>query len=236
MNVRTLLVSFLVGVVVAGGATWLVLRSQAGAGATGDATPHDAVESAERPGAPASSSSAVPGISTEQLLALESENRELEGELSRLEARLVELKPPPLDPDAFRFGLAAKTPAFDKADWPVLVGHAAELSKLLAELREKIISGEDMGPGFQQRIVKHNTPLALFAVAFGAEMEDTTPNGAYTHPAVVSNMIRAALRDAGKPPHARSGDRHQDGWRRLGRRDAACGGRDLVLGAGCARR
>ena len=179
MNLRTLLVSFVVGAVVAGGVTWLVLRRGGGDGET-HAAPSATDDAARRPAT--LQPGADVGVSTEELLALESENRELEGEVARLEARLLELKPPPLDPDAFRFGLAAKTPAFDKADWPVLVGHAAELTKLLAELRERILDGRDVDAGFQQRLVKHNTPLALFAVAFGAEMEDTTPNGAYTHP------------------------------------------------------
>ena len=196
MNVRTLVVSFLVGAVVAGGAAWLLLRRGTDAGVVADAPP--AASGAADP-APDPEPAPAAGVSTEQLLALEAKNRELEGEAARLEARLTELEPPPLDPDAFRFGLPEKTPAFDKADWPTLCGHAAELSKLLAELRERIVTGQDVGAGFQQRIIKHNTPLALFAVAFGAEMEDATPNGAYTHPAVVANMIRAALQDAGKP-------------------------------------
>lgn len=197
MNLRTLLVSFVVGAVVAGGATWLVLRRGAGDGAIDAPAPTAPDDTARRPAT--LQPGADVGVSTEDLLTLEAENRELEGEVARLEARLTELRPPPLDPDAFRFGLPEKTPAFDKADWPMLCGHAAELSTLLADLRERIVTGQDVGAGFQQKLMKHNTPLALFAVAFGAEMEDTTPNGAYTHPAVVANMIRAALQEAGKP-------------------------------------
>lgn len=198
MPLRTLIVSFLLGAVVAGGVTWLVLTPRSADETAADAT------TAKDAGAPAATDVGdVPtpeeGPGTAELLALEAQNRDLEGEVERLEARLLELKPPPLDPDAFRFGLPEKTPAFDKADWHDLSGKAAKLTAILAELRERVVNGQEVDGAFQARIIQANQPLATFAGTFGAEMEDLTPNGAYTHPAVVANMIRAALEDAGKP-------------------------------------
>ncbi len=198
MHARTLILAFLVGAIVAGGLTWLIRRSGTEA----------AQVIADAPDSPRGADPAVnitprtepapgPGTGTasnEDLVALEAANRRLEEEIARLEARVLELKPPPLDPNAFRFGLPAKTPAFDKADWPVLSDHAGKLSKLLLELKDVMGGGDAPPRKLLQDIGLANHPLALFAVAFGGDMEDVSANGAYTHPAVVSNMVRAALR------------------------------------------
>jgi hypothetical protein len=73
----------------------------------------------------------------------------------------------------------------------------ADLAKNLAgelnELPEIIARGEQPSQAKISRIVKYNSPLASFAVAFGNDTKDATPNGAFTHPAVIANLIRASL-------------------------------------------
>lgn len=195
MNFTNLLLSFLLGALIVGGVTWLALRGGepevvAGrASATGEAVTDPASE-ATAPDAP---------DAVDRFFGLTAENRDLEKDVKRLQARLVELNPPPFDPAAFRFGLPEKADAFDQAKWPELSGHMTALGKVLAPLRESLAAGRQPSGKELADIVKHNTPLEEFAVRFGGDLDDSTPNNSYTHPAVVANLVRASLMGASDP-------------------------------------
>ncbi len=127
----------------------------------------------------------------EQLNALTAEKAALEKE------RLAALQP--FDPKALRFGLVGPTPNFDKADWDQLAIHVSEMAKILPRLRDDLAAGKELGPDVAQAIGEHNTPLAIFAISTADELKGTGPNGAYTHPAVIANLMRAALLAANDP-------------------------------------
>ena len=104
-----------------------------------------------------------------------------------------------LAPLVFRFGLGDSTPVFDRADWPKLGGHLVELAKAITTLPDAIASGQGIDMATRQKLQQHNTPLAGFAVGAAQELGGTGPNGAFTHPAVMANLMRAALEAAGQP-------------------------------------
>ncbi|MHC4599955.1 MAG: hypothetical protein ACYS47_13210, partial [Planctomycetota bacterium] len=125
---------------------------------------------------------------------------ELRDELSRLREELETVTAPPVRrPEVFRFGLGEKTPTFDKADWKGLSNNMIELSKLILDIFDPITKGQDPSPTAIKKVQKYNMPLAIFAVKAAEEIEGTGPNGSFTHPAVVANLIRAALVNAGDP-------------------------------------
>jgi RNA polymerase sigma-70 factor (ECF subfamily) len=105
----------------------------------------------------------------------------------------------PLDPKALRFGLGGPTPNFDKADWADLSSHMTEMTKMMPKLREQLARGESPGAELGQAIGEHNMPLAMFAMATAGELNGSGPNGAYTHPAVLANLMRSALIAANDP-------------------------------------
>jgi len=131
-------------------------------------------------------------------------------EVERLRAELAKLRTAPAsDPaasaggttanDRFRFGLAGKTPVFDGADWTELGGHLTALAEVIGELRTAISEGREMDMATRQKLMQHNSPLAAFALQATKELGGTGPNGAYTHPAVMAQLIRAALANANAP-------------------------------------
>jgi hypothetical protein len=161
-----------------------------------DAASRAAPEDAPADGleAPSDARGAAPALEASEVARLE----------ARWQTRVKELEakaaaPPPLDPKALRFGLSGATPVFDGADWTELAGHMTELAKVLPKLRDDLASGKEMGPEMQNAIQQHNMPLASFAVAASRELKGSGPNGAYTHPAVIANLIRAGLIAAGDP-------------------------------------
>jgi hypothetical protein len=131
---------------------------------------------------------------------LEKENLELQARLRELQAKVDELTAPPVRaPEVFRFGLGEKTPAFDKADWKDLSTHMSELAKAMPKLADEITKTHNVSDSTRRLLQKHNLPLAKFAIEAAGEIEGTGPNGSYTHPAVIANLIRAALEEAGSP-------------------------------------
>ncbi len=133
---------------------------------------------------------------------LEKEKTDLQAKVEKLGADLEAAQTKPLDPQAFRFGVPKSAPAFDKADWTELADHVVKLRKVLGDLPAQVESeGKDfhLTPATAHALQQHNTPLAMFAVGFGNDVSDATPNGAYTHPAVLANLIRAELLAAGDP-------------------------------------
>ncbi len=127
----------------------------------------------------------------DQVNALTTEKAALEKE------RLAGLQP--FDPKALRFGLGGLTPNFDKADWTELATHVGEMAKILPRLRDDLAAGKELGPEVAQALGEHNTPLAIFAISTAKELKGTGPNGSYTHPAVIANLMRAVLLTANDP-------------------------------------
>lgn len=210
MNTRNLIVAFLLGALVAGGAVWMGIRYTRAAAAV-DPIPRAGgdVASAADEGLPSGALPARRSADDPELVGapsaparfedLQEENRELKGKVEELEAQIEVLRPKPRDPRAFRFGVPRQAQVFDKAEWPTLAGHMKELTATLAELKDTVTAGGQPSQAQIARIVKHNTPLATFAVGFGSDIGDGTANGAYTHPAVIANLMRAALAEASLP-------------------------------------
>jgi len=124
---------------------------------------------------------------------------DLKAKLEVAEAAMAEAKPPPADPRAFRFGLSEKTPTFDQADWASLAGHMTAMTAAIPGLMDVLASGKQPDAGSLAKIQEHNMPLAAFAIQAANELAGTGPNGAYTHPAVIANLMRAALAEAKDP-------------------------------------
>lgn len=134
----------------------------------------------------------------EETAAIERRLAELQAELDAIKAA-AEAQPAPTDPRAFRFGLSETTPTFDKADWTTLAKHMAAMTAAIPALAETVASGKQPDAGTMAKIQEHNMPLAAFAIQAAGELGGTGPNGAYTHPAVIANLIRAALAEAKDP-------------------------------------
>lgn len=130
---------------------------------------------------------------------LETRKQELLALVTELTGQVQALEPEPRDPRILRFGLTGKTPNFDAADWPELAGHVLEMAELLKDVRSEVLDEGKPSPGTIGRAMKHNQPLAVFAVSIHSEMGGANANVAYTHPAVIANLIRAALTEAGNP-------------------------------------
>ncbi|MHC5011393.1 MAG: hypothetical protein ACYTG6_10640 [Planctomycetota bacterium] len=204
MKTSLFVITLLLGIAAGGGVGWVLWGADA-PGAAGGTQRREGEEAqtpirTESPGATVTAEDdetvelrGAPGAS-QRLEDLESENRELEAQVEALQARVEELAPAaPKDPEAFRFGLATSTPSFDGADWPNLAAHMRALADGMPDLRDEILAGQQPSAATIQKLQRHNTPLAAFAIAVSAEMEGTEPNDAYTHPAVIANLIRAAL-------------------------------------------
>jgi hypothetical protein len=128
------------------------------------------------------------------------ENRRLNEELVTLRSEMQGMvKPPVRVPHVFRFGITRKTPVFNKADWKVLGHHMTELARVIPDLAKAIGKGRRPSDKVMKLIGKHNSPLAMFAMAANEELGGAGPNGAYTHPAVMSNLIRSALLGVEEP-------------------------------------
>ncbi|MHC4778258.1 MAG: hypothetical protein ACYTFG_06775 [Planctomycetota bacterium] len=169
-----------------------------------DAPPNDLpARGAERPDAPEEETGEREPIApsgTKDSTALEKENAELKELVADLRKKLVNAPLiPARSPEVFRFGLSEKTPSFDKADWKDLSTHMVALAPIIKDIFEPISRGEQPSPSAIQKAQKHNMPLAVFAVKAAEEIEGTGPNGSFTHPAVVANLIRAALENVGDP-------------------------------------
>lgn len=184
-------------------------------GAGDDAAPPERAAPAAPAGAAASSVAPAPGapgpvlegqdpaahvaVLRARVTSLEADVAKRDAELQGMKEKLAALTPPPFDPKALRFGLGGVTPAFDKADWTALSGHMSALAKVLGGFKQSALEGQPPGPDLMAALSEHNTPLALFAVAAASDLGGTGPNGAYTHPAVIANLIRAALIAANDP-------------------------------------
>ena len=133
------------------------------------------------------------GLSPERIAGLSAENARLLVDVERVREQLARFAPPPADPTAFRFGLPAETPTFDRADWTALAGHALALTALMGETQVEVTAGREPSADLVARIRAHNTPLAHFTLAVAAEVGASQPNAAWTQPSVLSSLVRAAL-------------------------------------------
>jgi hypothetical protein len=137
---------------------------------------------------------------TEEVAALKEENEALKKKVEELSEQVRKFTAPaPRSPEVFRFGLGETTPVFDKADWKTLSGHVRDLSAVMPALAKDISGGGRPSDTTVRELQKHNMPLARFAIQAAAEVPGTGPNGSYTHPAVIANLVRAALLNAGNP-------------------------------------
>ena len=127
-------------------------------------------------------------------------NETLKASVTALQERVAALEPEAVeaDPRAYRFGVQTTAPNFDQADWKDLAGHLLELSKVLVDIRDEVLAGGQPSAKSMQGVQKHNTPLGLFALSIGEEM-GAEAHIAYTHPAVIANLIRSALLESGDP-------------------------------------
>lgn len=190
---------------------WLVARSTSTPPAPDDtrhAAPPAAPSPATAPAAPEASSPAAPRLGCAETSPPEAE---LKAELARLRAALAQAEHErdalkaaspaareARNPATFRFGLAGETPRFDAADWPALAKNVRGLSDLMPRMAEGLSKGEP-DTGLMQEAGELNMPLAAFAISTAKELGGTGPNGAFTHPAVLANLLRAALAAAGLP-------------------------------------
>jgi hypothetical protein len=126
-------------------------------------------------------------------------NEALRARVKELEERVADLAPKAVDPQAFRFGLPEKVASFDSADWPTLADHMLELRDLITAVRDEFLRIGRPTAATMTRVQKHNMPLARFALALGPEIGEDNANSAYTHPAVIANLIRSSLQHAGDP-------------------------------------
>jgi len=128
---------------------------------------------------------------------LEEENRALKAETARLAAA------PAAGPEprkkGYRFGLKAKTPVLDEADWPALATQFTDLRKALPPVIEEFCRTGTVSFKTQLEMGEKNQPLAIFTVKASGEAKGMAPNSTFTHPAVVASMIRALLDQAGLP-------------------------------------
>ncbi len=198
--------AFLVGAGLAGALTWQTVGrttddppaiqagSLPGGLGLGGADAHGRGEGSE--GRPAVLRGRIP--TAEALSALEAENEALRARARALEQERSTLAPA-RNPHAFRFALPENAPTFDGAAWAELAGHVLAMKDLMAALKAAVEAGEKLPPPILRELRAHNTPLAHLAVRLGPELETDNPNQAYTHPAVVANLVRAALILQGEP-------------------------------------
>ncbi|MFM8979658.1 MAG: hypothetical protein ACKOSS_04250 [Planctomycetia bacterium] len=199
-------------------AGWVAARQVRDGQGSSDSPPAGAPATDEPAPAPPTEPSASPAPRLASG-ARDAREAELEAEIQRLRTALAQAQPqapPPTGaqpagtqpgggaptaaaaPSPFRFGLAGETPRFDAADWGALAKGVRGLSDLTPRLLEGLASGAPDAV-LMQEAGELNMPLATFAISTAKELGGTGPNGAFTHPAVLANLLRAALSAAGLP-------------------------------------
>lgn len=127
------------------------------------------------------------------------EKKELDQEVLALKTAKTKNKAEDPKTKLFRFGLKGKTPAFDKADWKALGVSIRDMNKLMPELMKSIAKGEQPNPALMTKLQKSNMVLAAFAIQSSNELGGTGPNGSFTHPAVMANLVHSLLEESGDP-------------------------------------
>lgn len=142
-----------------------------------------------------------------KLAKLENEQKEWTAEKSQINKELLAMKsegeksksPEKAKNKLFRFGLKDKSPAFDNADWKKLGVSIKDMNELMPELMKSIAAGKQPNPALMTKLQKSNMVLAAFAIQSSSELDGTGPNGAFTHPAVMANLVHSLLEESGDP-------------------------------------
>jgi hypothetical protein len=176
--------------------------------------------SVELRGTPPPKAEAPAAATPEKLTALERENAELRAQLAEVTSRNAALEAhtaatpepqapskgePKASPDApgrprIAFGPQARLDKFSKVDWRAAGLAAKTLAPILVELEAKILKGEELPPDLVEKVNVENAKLVKVALAVAGSV--TTfggPNGAFTHPLVLANVMATHLDAAGCP-------------------------------------
>lgn len=136
---------------------------------------------------------------------LESENTQLKHVPTRdpVEPAVVEAPPaPPPAPEAdpMVFNDEAYGKALAAVDWKTMGAVTKEMAPLLAQLVEAMANGEELPTELAIKIQELNSKLvAQVPALLKAGLPGIGPNGAYTHPLVVANVLANTLTAAGLP-------------------------------------
>lgn len=135
-----------------------------------------------------------------EIALLKTERSELEVQLREAEqaaGTAAETDAP--KPGTFRFGIKAKSPIFEKQNWAELGGHVAAMLQDIPAFAQGMVDTGKPDMEIMKRLAPHNQPLATLTMAAQGEIEGTGFNGPFTHPAVMANLLSAALESAGLP-------------------------------------
>lgn len=157
----------------------------------------------------------------ETIAALESETREQQARIARLEhdkaaleARLTALEggqpvEAPVAPPtpgqgpgrlAIEYGRWGEIEALRDADWAAMGEASVKAAELLPQIVEAVAAGEQPPRELGIEFAKANQVLAVTALAVNGQLPThVTGNGEYTHPYVMGNLIAANLEQAGLP-------------------------------------
>jgi hypothetical protein len=149
--------------------------------------------------------------------AVEAEKVVLEQALIAMKLSAEKKETPPPSNASFRFGLKEKSPVFDKADWKQLGVNINELNQITPGLMKSLAAGKQLKPALMTKLQKNNIPLASFAIQAAGEVGGSGPNGSFTHPAVMANLIKSLLETSSDPltdDQANSIDTLGEAWSR----------------------
>lgn len=160
------------------------------------------------------------GANGEDAASLAAENARLRRRNEQLEQEVAALKvvperepaaqppakapAPEKPPEAVTSSMTFTDPQFAKAlegiDWKTMGTVTNEMGPLLVELVEAMRDGKEMPPELGVKISELNMKLvAQLPALMKAGLPGYGPNGAYTHPLVVGNVLASTLAAAGHP-------------------------------------
>ena len=111
-------------------------------------------------------------------------------------------EPPPAEPppDSMVFKDEAYAKALEGIDWKTMGEVTKEMGPLLAKLIESMKNGEELPQELAVQIQELNMKLvAQVPALMKSGLPGFGPNGAYTHPLVVANVLANTLAAAGQP-------------------------------------
>jgi hypothetical protein len=98
-----------------------------------------------------------------------------------------------------RFVFEGMEAPLSEMKWKTIAESVVAMGPLMGELGQALADGKSAGD-LPQRIQKYNVPLIQAAVAASqGGMPGHGINGAFTHPALVANMVYSTLLEAGQP-------------------------------------
>jgi RNA polymerase sigma factor (sigma-70 family) len=133
----------------------------------------------------------------------------------------------PAAASALPFAIAGREEGLKVVDWKTVGTNMSGMVPLITEMAEALAAGKPPSLTAQGRVMKLNADLIEAATAIEDKWKTGNVNGAFTHPAFMSNAIAATLSAAGRPlteDQARSLGRlgltyTEEDTRRLGRYD-----------------